>query len=62
MYRSICKWFFAVSLWIAGGANLCGAQSPQDQSPKEIINNNGMKLVLIPKGSYDQPGLLPWSV
>jgi len=52
MYRSICKWFFAVSLWIAGGANLCDAQSPQAQSPKEIINNNGMKLVLIPKGTF----------
>ena len=52
MYRSICKWFFAVSLWIAGGANLCDAQSPQDQSPKEVINSNGMKLVLIPKGTF----------
>ena len=47
MYQSIRKSFFALSLLIGGGANLCEAQPP-----KEITNSIGMKLVLIPKGTF----------
>jgi len=47
MYRSISKSLIALSLLIGGGANLCEAQPP-----KEITNSIGMKLVLIPKGTF----------
>jgi formylglycine-generating enzyme required for sulfatase activity len=47
MYRSISKLLIALSLLIGGGANLCEAQPP-----KEFTNSIGMKLVLIPKGTF----------
>jgi formylglycine-generating enzyme required for sulfatase activity len=47
MYRSISKSLIALSLLIGGGANLCEAQPP-----KEITNSIGIKLVLIPKGTF----------
>jgi formylglycine-generating enzyme required for sulfatase activity len=47
MYRSISKSLIALSLLIGGGANLCEAQPT-----KEITNSIGIKLVLIPKGTF----------
>jgi formylglycine-generating enzyme required for sulfatase activity len=47
MYQSIRKSFFALSLLIGGGADLCEAQPP-----KELTNSVGIKLVLIPKGTF----------
>jgi len=47
MYQSIRKSMIALSVLIGGGANLCEAQPP-----KEITNSIGMKLVLIPKGTF----------
>ena len=47
MYQSLRKSFIALSLLMGGGANLCEAQPP-----KEITNSIGMKLVLIPKGTF----------
>jgi formylglycine-generating enzyme required for sulfatase activity len=47
MYQSIRKSLIALSVLIGGGANLSEAQPP-----KEITNSIGMKLVLIPKGTF----------
>jgi formylglycine-generating enzyme required for sulfatase activity len=47
MYQSIRKSLIVLSVLIGGGANLCEAQPP-----KEITNSIGMKLVLIPKGTF----------
>jgi formylglycine-generating enzyme required for sulfatase activity len=47
MYQSIRKSLIALSLLIGCGANLCEAQPP-----KEIVNSIGIKLVLIPKGTF----------
>ena len=47
MFQSICKGVIAVSLWLGVGASISSAQPP-----KEITNSIGMKLVLIPKGTF----------
>jgi len=47
MFQSICKGVIAVSLWLGVGANISSAQPP-----KEITNSIGMKLMLIPKGTF----------
>jgi formylglycine-generating enzyme required for sulfatase activity len=47
MYQSLRKSLIALSVLIGGWANLCEAQPP-----KEITNSIGMKLVLIPKGTF----------
>ena len=47
MFQSICKGVIAVSLWLGVGANISSAQPP-----KEITNSIGIKLVLIPKGTF----------
>ncbi|MFM8570154.1 MAG: hypothetical protein ACKOAU_01015, partial [Pirellula sp.] len=47
MYQSIRKSLIALTLLIGCGAKLCEAQPP-----KEITNSIGMKLVLIPKGTF----------
>ena len=47
MYPSLLKPLIALSVLIGGGANLCEAQPP-----KEIVNSIGIKLVLIPKGTF----------
>ena len=47
MYQSIRKSLIVLSVLIGGGANLCEAQPP-----KEIVNSIGIKLVLIPKGTF----------
>ncbi|RLS70804.1 MAG: formylglycine-generating enzyme family protein [Planctomycetota bacterium] len=47
MFQSICKGVIAVSLWLGVGANISSSQPP-----KEITNSIGMKLVLIPKGTF----------
>ena len=47
MFQSICKGVIAVSLWLGVGASISNAQPP-----KEITNSIGMKLVLIPKGTF----------
>ena len=47
MFQSICKSVIAVSLWLGVGANISSAQPP-----KTITNSIGMKLVLIPEGTF----------
>lgn len=47
MYQSIRNSLIALPLLIGGWANTSNAQSP-----KEITNSIGMKLVLIPKGTF----------
>jgi formylglycine-generating enzyme required for sulfatase activity len=47
MFQSICKGVIAVSLWLGVGASISSAQPP-----REITNSIGMKLVLIPKGTF----------
>jgi formylglycine-generating enzyme required for sulfatase activity len=47
MFQSICKGVIAVSLWLGVGASISSSQPP-----KEITNSIGMKLVLIPKGTF----------
>ena len=47
MYPSLLKPLIALSLLIGGGANLCDAQPP-----KVITNSIGMKLVLVPNGTF----------
>jgi formylglycine-generating enzyme required for sulfatase activity len=47
MFQSICKGVIAVSLWLGVGPSISSAQPP-----KEITNSIGMKLVLIPKGTF----------
>jgi formylglycine-generating enzyme required for sulfatase activity len=47
MFQSICKGVIAVSLWLGVGANISSSQPP-----KEITNSIGMKLVLIPRGTF----------
>ena len=47
MFQSICKGVIALSLLMGGWANTSSAQPP-----KEITNSIGMKLVLIPKGTF----------
>ena len=46
MVQAICRCILVVSLWLGGWANTSNAQSP-----KELTNSIGMKLVLIPKGT-----------
>jgi formylglycine-generating enzyme required for sulfatase activity len=47
MFQSICKGVIAVSLWLGVGPSISSAQPP-----KTITNSIGMKLVLIPKGTF----------
>ena len=47
MFQAICKCIITVSFWLGVGANISSAQPP-----KELTNSIGMKLVLIPKGSF----------
>jgi len=47
MFQAICRCILVVSLWIGGGSIFSNAQSP-----KEITNSIGIKLVLIPKGTF----------
>ena len=47
MFQSICKGVIAVSLWLGVGPSISSAQPP-----KTITNSIGMKLVLIPEGTF----------
>ena len=47
MFQAIFKCVIALSFWLGVGAKISSAQPP-----KEITNSIGMKLVLIPKGSF----------
>ena len=47
MFQAIFKCVIAVSLWLGVGASISSSQPP-----KEITNSIGMKLVLIPKGTF----------
>jgi formylglycine-generating enzyme required for sulfatase activity len=47
MFQAICKCIITVSFWLGVGANISSAQPP-----KELTNSIGMKLVLIPKGTF----------
>lgn len=47
MFQAICTCSIAVSFLLGVGANISNAQPP-----KEITNSIGMKLVLIPKGTF----------
>ena len=53
MNQSIRKWLIALSLLIFDEANFSNAQQP-----KEITNSIGMKLVLIPKGTFQMGSLV----
>jgi formylglycine-generating enzyme required for sulfatase activity len=47
MFQAICRCILVVSLLIGGGSSFSNAQSP-----KELTNSIGMKLMLIPKGTF----------
>jgi formylglycine-generating enzyme required for sulfatase activity len=47
MFQPICKGVIAVSLWLGVGASISSSQPP-----KELTNSIGMKLVLIPEGTF----------
>ena len=47
MFQAFCKSIITVSFCLGVGANISSAQLP-----KEITNSIGMKLVLIPKGTF----------
>ena len=47
MFQAFCKSIITVSFCLGVGANISSAQPP-----KEITNSIGMKLVLIPKGTF----------
>jgi formylglycine-generating enzyme required for sulfatase activity len=47
MFQAICRCILVVSLLIGGGSTFSNAQSP-----KELTNSIGMKLLLIPKGTF----------